>query len=120
MTTCWGPYAAYPVLPGTNCVSSAGSSCSKAASVHCSRTPGGAASARSIGTSRASPERSFGSTTRWVTVWATGSTTTRVSSPHTPSAQRASLPIVNCVVPGTLSLRHLRLDPQQCVPGCTR
>ena len=105
-----GPVSRVSGLPGTNWVSSAGLSWSKASSVQRSRTSGDAASTRSTGTSRARPARCFGSTTRWVTALRTGSTTTRVNSPHTPSVQRASVPIVNCVVSDTLSLRHLRLD----------
>ena len=63
-----------------------------------SRTSPVVASTRSRGTSRPSPCRCFGSTTRWVTARATGSTTTRLTSPQTPSVQLASAPIVNCVV----------------------
>jgi len=48
--------------------------------------------------SRPSPWRCFGSTTRWVTARATGSMTTRATSPQTASVQLASAPIVNCVV----------------------
>src|ERR1035441_1188525 len=56
------------------------------------------ASTRSRGTSRPSPCRCFGSTTRCVTARATGSTITRITSPQAPSLQLASAPIVNGVV----------------------
>ena len=48
----------------------------------------------------AEPARCFGSTTRWVTVCATGFTTTLVTAPHGPSVQETSVPIVNCVGSG--------------------
>src|SRR6202034_1864543 len=52
------------------------------------------------------------------TASATGLTTTRDTLPHTPSVQRASVPMVICVDSGTLNLRHRGLDPTavQC-PG---
>src|SRR3954447_26003354 len=78
-------------------VSSASSSCSNSASVQRRSSCSLVASTRSRGTSRPSPWRCFGSTTRWVTLRATGSTTTRSTSPQIPSLQLTSTPIVNFV-----------------------
>src|SRR5580700_8806670 len=92
-----------------NWVSSAGSSCANSARVHRILIVPVAASAmstRSSGTSRASPARPFGSTTRWVSDRATGSTITRRTSPQSPSVQLASAPIVNEVSVTVFSRRR--------------
>ena len=81
----------------TNCVSSAQSSRWNSAIVQSSLTSAGAASTRRSGTSRPGPCRCGGSTTRSVTDRATGSTTTRVTLPQTPSLQLTSAPIVTSV-----------------------
>src|SRR5258708_10958594 len=85
--------------PGTNAVrvAWAGSRFLNSASVQGSRISPVVASTTSSGTSRASPSRPSGSTTRWVAVRATGSTTTDLTSPRNPSLQRASLPITSVI-----------------------
>ena len=80
-----------------NWVSSADSRSANSARVQRILTWPDEASTRSRGTSRASPKRPFGSTTRWVTSRATGLTITRRTSPQSPSVQLASAPIVNVV-----------------------
>src|ERR1700733_7086659 len=50
-----------------------------------------------MGTRCPSPRRCLRSTTRWVIERATGSTTTRLRSPHTPSLAATSLPMMYCV-----------------------
>src|SRR3984885_10814338 len=50
-----------------------------------------------MGTRCPSPCRCFRSTTRWVIERATGSTTTRLRSPHTPSLPATSLPMMYSV-----------------------
>src|SRR5215471_12156585 len=83
-----------------NWVSSAGSSTSNSAEVQFSRISPAVASARLTGTRRGSSCPRRGSTMRWVTACATGSTTTRLSLPYVPSVQLTSAPMVNCSVPG--------------------
>src|SRR5690349_19615458 len=71
------------------------------------------ASARSSGTSRPSPLRPAGSTTRWVSSRVTGLMTTRVTSPQAPSAHLTAAPIMNgvCVIATFLACRDPRADP---------
>src|SRR5215510_8907055 len=89
---CFGPYAGSTVVPSMNRSSATGSRVSKSATVHRSRMPSAEASTRSMGTSRSSWRAPAGSTIRWVTVWLTGTMTTRVSVPQIPSAQPTSDP----------------------------
>src|ERR1700689_691991 len=100
-----------------NRVSSAGSSSPNSAVVQRSRIWPAVASMRSSGTSRPGSRRCFGSTTRWVTASATGSTITRVTSPQAPSLQLASAPIVNCAVPAMVFLFLFVLSGADGMPG---
>src|SRR6204780_2967638 len=86
------------------------SSCSNSAGGHDSLTSPPEASTRSTGTSLARSSRCFGSTTRWVTARATGSTTTRHTTPQAPSLQLTSAPIVNGVVSATAILLDVVTD----------
>src|SRR5215470_14224742 len=78
-----------------NCPCSAGSMLSNSATAHDSRISPGAEPTSSRGTSRAGPCPRRGSTMRWVTRPAIGSTTTRASVPQGPSVQLTSAPIAN-------------------------
>src|SRR3984885_16383308 len=100
-----------------NLLSSAGSRFSNSALVQLSRTspPPPPPTTRSSGTSRLGPCRKPGSTTRWVSALAMGSTTTRLTLPTAPSLQLTWAPIVNSAVPAITDL-FLSSGPYR-VPG---
>jgi len=77
----------------------------------------------------AEPLPVLGLDTRWVTAFATGSTTTRLTSPQIPSLQLASTPIVNCGglrhshpphVPGSFGVGRTRMACGRITPGLLR